>query len=407
MQVDTVTEKVKKEEMVERVTVGLLGHVDHGKTTLVKALTGKWTDTYKEELLRGISIKLGYADLGIYECNGKYTTSEKCRKGKAKPAKIVSFLDAPGHESLMATAVSASAVIDGALFLIAANEPCPQEQTKEHFMILEMLGIKDIVIVQTKLDLVTEERARESYKEIKAFLKGTFAEDAPIIPISGTAQLNIDRVIEAIVKYIEPKPRDKKAPPLFYILRSFDINKPGTPIARLKGGVLGGVIERGTFKKGQSIKILPGIPQGKSHEAKPIETTVVSLHIYEGEVSEAEPGGTVAIGTQLDPTLTKGDRLVGNVVVDKNETDVKVYSSLPIKYKLLERKDIENPPFREGEVLLLNVGSATTAGIISAFKKGVIEVQLRKSVAALKGTAVAIQRRVGQRWRLAAVGSVE
>ena len=170
------------------MNIGMLGHVDHGKTTLTKALTGKWTDTHSEEIKRGISIRLGYADARIYECKKCNILSPKpeCSKcgGKAELLRKISIVDAPGHETLMTTVISATSILDGVIFLIAANEPCPQPQTMEHLLVLNSTGVKKIIVVQTKIDLVTKEKALENYKQIKKFLKGTAAENAPIIPVS-------------------------------------------------------------------------------------------------------------------------------------------------------------------------------------------------------------------------------
>src|SRR3989344_8529533 len=115
------------------VNIGLVGHVDHGKTSLTHALSGKWTDQHSEELKRGITIKLGYADAIFYEGkdengNKTFSTDEKSLK-EAKLLRKVSFVDAPGHETLMATMLSGAAMMDGALLLVAANEKCPQPQT--------------------------------------------------------------------------------------------------------------------------------------------------------------------------------------------------------------------------------------------------------------------------------------
>src|SRR3989338_9270375 len=111
------------------VNIGLVGHVDHGKTSLLQALSGKWTDTHSEEIKRGITIKLGYADAPIYKCDQHtYSTKKQCEK--CEEQRIVSFVDAPGHETLMATMLSGAAIMDGALLLVAANEECPQPQTK-------------------------------------------------------------------------------------------------------------------------------------------------------------------------------------------------------------------------------------------------------------------------------------
>lgn len=229
------------------INIGMIGHVDHGKTTLTKALSGEWTDRHSEELKRGISIRLGYADVAFYKCPqcqgpAAFGTTKKCKNCGADTEflRAVSFVDAPGHETLMATMLSGAALMDGALLLVAANEKCPQPQTKEHLMALSIIGIDKIIIVQNKIDIVSREQAIENYRQIKEFVKGTIAENAPIIPISANRGVNIDMLIEAIEEHIVSKVvRDVDAPPLMHVARSFDINSPGTKPEDLKGGVLG------------------------------------------------------------------------------------------------------------------------------------------------------------------------
>ena len=155
------------------INIGMVGHVDHGKTTLTQALTGKWTDQHSEELKRGISIKLGYADAEFYKVTEKkntiYTSEPNLKKyGKAKNEHLrtVSFVDAPGHETLMAVMLSGAAIMDAAILIIAANEKCPQPQTREHLSALEIMGFDKFIVVQSKIDICTKERALESYKEI-------------------------------------------------------------------------------------------------------------------------------------------------------------------------------------------------------------------------------------------------
>jgi translation initiation factor 2 subunit 3 len=217
------------------VNVGTIGHVDHGKTTLVQALTGTWASRHSEELKRGITIKLGYADMPIYKCPKcpppkNYTIKPYCDacNSKAEFVRAISFVDAPGHEALMATMLSGAAIMDGAILVIAADEPCPQPQTREHLAAAEVSGIKNIIIVQNKIDIVDQKRALDSFKEIKAFVKGTVAENAPIIPISAQRCINIDVLLDAIETIIPTPKRDETKPPLMYIIRSFDVNKPGT-----------------------------------------------------------------------------------------------------------------------------------------------------------------------------------
>ncbi len=110
------------------INIGMIGHVDHGKTTLSQRLTGKWTDEHSEELKRGISIKLGYADAAFYKCHNCddpkcYSTEKKCPVcgGKTELLRVISFVDAPGHETLMAIMLSGAAIMDGAVLVIAAN----------------------------------------------------------------------------------------------------------------------------------------------------------------------------------------------------------------------------------------------------------------------------------------------
>ncbi|MEM0151630.1 MAG: translation initiation factor IF-2 subunit gamma, partial [Thermoplasmata archaeon] len=296
------------------VNIGMVGHVDHGKTTLTKALTGTWTDTYSEEIKRGVSIKLGYADAAFYVCeeNGekRYVSSAnlKCG-GKLILERVVSFVDSPGHETLMATMLSGAAIMNGALLIVAANQKCPQPQTREHLKALEIVGVNQIVIVQNKIDLVTDDRARENYSEIKEFIKGTIAENAPIIPVSAHHDTNIDVLIEAIEKIIKTPQFDESKPPRMYIARSFDVNKPGTPPDKLQGGVIGGSLIQGKFRIGDEIEISPGFQVTKNRKIvwEPIYAEVISLYSGGKSWEEVRPGGLIAIGTKLDPALTKGD----------------------------------------------------------------------------------------------------
>src|SRR3989338_7746055 len=221
-------------ENVPELNVGVVGHIDHGKTTLLSKLTGKFTDTHSEELKRGITIKLGYAEIVIYKCGNEYSTKEISVK-KCAPFRYVSFVGAPGHEMLMATMLSGAAIIDAAILVVAANEGI-KPQTQEHFTALQAKKIKNIIIVQNKIDLVSREKAIENYKKIKEFVKGTIAENAPIIPVSTIQEVNIDKIISEIYKLEIPK-RNPKSEPIFLVARSFDINKPGTKISGMNGGV--------------------------------------------------------------------------------------------------------------------------------------------------------------------------
>jgi translation initiation factor 2 subunit 3 len=402
------------------INIGTIGHVDHGKTTLVQALTGVWASRHSEELRRGITIKLGYADMPVYKCPKcesprNYSTEPVCPNCGSKTTfvRAVSFVDAPGHEALMATMLSGAAIMDGALLVIAADEPCPQPQTREHMAAAEIVGIKNIVIVQNKIDIVDAERARKSYEEIKNFVKGTIAENAPIIPVSAQRGVNIDVLIQAIEEFIPTPKRDETKPPLMYVVRSFDVNKPGTPIEKLEGGVLGGTILQGRFSVGDEIEIRPGI--GTEREGKtvynPLFSEIVSLHAGGKSVEEAHCGGLVGVGTLLDPSYSKADGLTGNIVGCSGVLPPTLLE-LTLETHILEhavgtKELLKVEKINVGETLLLHVGAAITVGKVESVKKDAIVAKLTRPVCAQPGSRVAISRKITGRWRLIGYGMIK
>ncbi len=407
--------KKKSPKLIPEVNIGLVGHVDHGKTSLTAALSGKWTDTHSEELKRGITIRLGYADATIYECpkckgTDKLGTTPKCIKcfSPSKPLRTVSFVDAPGHETLMATVLSGTALMDGALLIISANEKCPQPQTSEHLKVLDIVGIKNIVIVQNKIDLVTKEEALKSYKQIKAFLKGSVAENAPIIPVSAQRNINIDVLIQAIQDNIPTPKRDDTKPLLMVIARSFDVNKPGVPIQSLKGGVVGGSIVEGKLRVGQEVEICPGIRLKEHYE--PVRTVVTGLQKAMTDLEEAGPGGLLGISTELDPFLAKSDTLSGNVLGSPGKMPG-IHDKLVMKVSLMERvigsKDgVKVDNVKTGDVLMLATGTSRTVGSVTSARKGKLEATLKIPICANKGSRIAISRQVQGRWRLIGWGEL-
>ncbi len=394
----------KTEAIQPEINVGLVGHVDHGKTTLTERLSGKWTDTHSEEIKRGITIRLGYADCSFYydEKNKSYTVEHNGNKFVRK----ISFIDAPGHETLMATMLSGAAIMDGALLLVAANEKCPQPQTREHLMALEIIGVKNIVIVQNKIDLVSREQALKNYREIKEFVKGTIAENAPVIPISAQHNVNISKLIEAIEETIKTPERDVKKDPLMFIARSFDINKPGTKIESLAGGVLGGALKQGILNVKDKIEIRPGLKKEKDGAIVylPVLTEVIALKTGGEDVNEVGPGGSFGLLTSLDPSIVKSDSLIGNIVGLQSKMP-DVFFEFNLKPNLLKRvvgakDDLLVDPLKKGETLMLNVNSAATVGIIINIQKAGVHVKLKIPVCASKGDRITISRLIGSRWRL-------
>jgi translation initiation factor 2 subunit 3 len=311
---------------------------------------------------------------------------------------------------LMATMLSGAATIDSAILVIAANEGI-KPQTKEHLMALQAKKIKNIIIVQNKIDLVSEEQALKNYKEIKNFVKGTIAENAPIIPVSAQQEVNIDQLLRALLEIEIPK-RDENSNPIFLVARSFDINKPGSEIKNLKGGVLGGILKKGKLKVGEEIEIKPGLSVKKQNKFEYIPLTTKILSIYKGNqsVEEVLPGASISIETSLDPFMTKTDSLTGCVVSTKGNLP-EMISKIKIKTELFkevlgqeEHQNVEK--IKTGELLMLSVNTTITVGLVQKISENDVELNLNIPIIALKGDNVGIARRIENHWRLIGFGEI-
>lgn len=420
---DIGSSNVDVENSQPEINIGMVGHVDHGKTTLTEKLSGKWTDTHSEEIKRGITIRLGYADTIIYKCNSCASTASetesygvkkicvKCNS-PAIPLRKISIVDAPGHESLMATMLSGSTIMDGALLLVAVNERCPQPQTREHIMALQIAGIKNIVIVQNKIDLVSDEDALANYNAIKEFLKHTQYANAPIIPLSAAHNVNVDALVEAIQTYIPTPKRNQNLDPVMFIARSFDINKPGSLPENMQGGVLGGSVKQGIFRVGDKIEIAPGRMFEEKNQKiwRPLATTITALKTGGSNVELIYPGGSIAILTGLDPVIVKSDSLSGNIVTLPGKLPP-VWTEFNLEVHLLERvvgakEDLVVEPVKMLEPLMLNVNTAATVGVVSELRKKAVKCKLKLAICANIGERVTISRRIDNRFRLIGYGII-
>ena len=408
---------IKKYGYQPCVNIGTAGHVDHGKTTLIQALTGSWTSVHSQELKRGITIRVGYSDAAFYKCKSckepsGYSTTPTCNNcgAESELSRVVSFVDSPGHESLMANMLSGSALMDGALLLVASNEKIPRPQTKEHLLALETLGMKQIVVVQNKVDLLTYEDALANYQDIAKFVKGTSASKSPIVPVSAQSGLNMDALIGIIEDTIKTPELDDTKETIMHVLRSFDVNKPGTRIKDIMGGVIGGSLTQGTFSVGDEIEIKPGIINEKSKKYEPLQTEITSLGTAAGKVDAVKPGGLVAIGTKLDPSMTRSDSFIGSVIArpgtlpDNSNTlklDIKLFDSA-----VGMEKDTKVAPIQTNELLRLNIGTAPVLGQVTSARSNSVEIKLRRPACIFEGGNVAISRRIADRWRLIGAGIV-
>lgn len=418
------------------INIGTIGHVAHGKSTVVRAISGVQTVRFKNELERNITIKLGYANAKIYKCDNpdcerpaRYKSygsgkevSPKCERpgctGRYKLLRHVSFVDCPGHDILMSTMLSGAAVMDAALLLVAGNEPCPQPQTSEHLAAIEIMKLRHVVILQNKVDLMREEAALDHYKSILRFIRGTIADGAPVVPVSAQLKYNIDAVNEFIVSKIPVPVRDFTATPRLIVIRSFDVNKPGTDVDELRGGVAGGSILNGVLKLGDEIEIRPGIvhkKEGTSRvECRPIKSRIQTLYADENSLNFAVPGGLIGVGTHIDPTLCRADRLVGHVLGHISKLP-EIYIELEVNYFLLRRllgvksddkKQAKIQKLAKGEVLMVNVGSTTAGARVINVKADMAKLLLTSPACTEIGENVALSRRVEKHWRLIGWGSI-
>merc|ERR1711963_176956 len=418
------------------INIGTIGHVAHGKSTVVKSISGVQTVRFKNELERNITIKLGYANAKIYKCTNAECPRPGCYKsygsnkedtpmclrkgcgGTMELQRHVSFVDCPGHDILMATMLNGAAVMDAALLLIAGNESCPQPQTSEHLAAIEIMKLQHIIILQNKIDLVRKVSAAEQHQEILKFIEGTVAEGAPVIPISAQLKYNIEVVCEYIEKKIPVPLRDFTSEPHLIIIRSFDVNKPGSEVEDLKGGVAGGSILKGVLRVGQEIEVRPGLVSKDSNgrlTCQPIRSKIVSLFTEQNDLMFAVPGGLIGVGTKIDPTLCRADRMVGQVLGTVG-TLPDILIELEVSYYLLRRllgvriegdkKAAKVSKLAKNEVLMVNIGSLSTGGRVIAVKADLAKIGLTTPVCTEVGEKIALSRRIDKHWRLIGWGQI-
>ncbi|CAI5954669.1 unnamed protein product [Closterium sp. NIES-65] len=400
--------------------------------------TRKQTVRFKNELERNITIKLGYANAKIYKCEDDACPRPMCykaygsskedsplcdvpgfEKARMKLMRHVSFVDCPGHDILMATMLNGAAIMDGALLLIAGNESCPQPQTSEHLAAVEIMRLKHIIILQNKIDLIQESVALNQHDAIQKFIQGTIADGAPVIPISAQLKYNVDVVCEMIIKRIPIPDRDFVSPPNMIVIRSFDVNKPGAEVDDIKGGVAGGSILHGVLRVGQKIEVRPGIVAKDADgniRCTPIFSRIISLFAEQNELQFAVPGGLIGVGTTIDPTLTRADRLVGQVLGEVGALP-DVFVELEINFFLLRRllgvrtkgteKQGKVAKLTKGEVLMLNIGSMSTGARVVAVKNDLAKLHLTSPVCTKTGEKLALSRRVEKHWRLIGWGQIQ
>jgi len=459
------------------IELGAVGHTSHGKTTLVADLTGVHTSKHRDEIARNLTIRLGYANAKLWQCPmchgapDSYVTTRSTVTLAAPPTcsrhsdwtpepvpmrlvRHVSFVDCPGHEALMATMINGAASMDGAMLVIGAQDTCPMPQTANHLLALELMNLDPaaVLVCQNKIDLVDRVRAVASHHEITTFLASTkVAARAPVIPLSAQFKINLEVTRHWIHRRLPVPRRDIRATPRMLVVRSFDVNHPGTELEDLVGGIAGGTLQRGVLRVGDEIEIRPGIvvmhqqtasrPKGAAagaplalptYECTPLRSRIVSLKSEQSSLAFVVPGGLIAVGTQLDPALTRGDRLVGQVIGLPFDMPG-IYSDLQLEYDMLP-STVDAPPepaprasaskkrhapaapsppkFAKNELIVLYIGTkdikatVTSCYVSRKTQAAVVIVRLHYPACTDLQQRISIARRRENRWCLSAVATV-
>ena len=260
--------------MTKQLTLGVIGHVDHGKTALVRALTGIETDRLKEEQERGLSIVLGFS----------YIESDET---------MLDLIDVPGHEDFIRTMISGATGIDGVLMIVAANEGI-MPQTREHFDIAQLLGVNTGVVVVTKSDLVSEDELELTKEEIREYLEGSFLEDAEIVETSALKKLGLEELREALLGLGESS-MERESGDSFFLPVDRAFAMPGF------GAVVTGTLRGGRVRSNSKVEILPW--EGSA--------SVRGLQVHGESTESAGPGQRVAINLRglKKGQIKRGDTL--------------------------------------------------------------------------------------------------
>ena len=272
----------------QHVIVGTSGHIDHGKTALVRALTGTDTDRWEEEKRRGITIDLGFASLEI------------------ESGRVLGFVDVPGHERFVKNMLAGVGGIDVVLLVIAADESV-MPQTREHFEICRLLGVRQGIVALTKSDLVDAEIVDLVKLEVEEFVAGSFLEQAPVIAVSSVTGLGLRELREALAtaaRAVQPRPSDGA------------LRLPVDRVFTMKGfgTVVTGTMTSGCIRADDQVEILPGGQQARVRNIE-VHDQVVSA-VFAGQRTAVNLGGTSKAALERGMSLVEPKRFMTTTQFD-------------------------------------------------------------------------------------------
>lgn len=384
------------------MNIGCLGSVSHGKSTLVKLLTGKSTQQHSKEKVRNITMKVGYANAKIYQdTNNNYVLNET-----NKLVHHFSFVDCPGHHELIEVMMTGANLMNGGIVVVSGNQSINnQPQLRQHLLTAKLVGISKLIFILNKLDLITKTLALERKYELEEYLKTLNIDNPIIIPMALNLGFNKEYLLDAIMTEFPPKiKKDKSETPIFSISRSFDINRNGINPLKMKGGVVGGSIISGKLNNGDDIMISPGqIKFDKSKGKwlnKPFISKVVTLKSDNENLDNITYGGLTAVGLEIDPFFTQTDRLKGQILHSKNNP-IKCLSKITCQIMTLD-----DYTFKLNQIYYLQIGCSTVQGKILQINKNKVTFNLSKLVPIYKELKVLVSNKINKMIELIGVGEI-
>lgn len=395
-------------------TIGLLGSVADGKSTLVFATTGTKTQRYQSEQVRNITIKPGYANIKIWESdNNYYSTSSnqydyEINDKKCNLVHHLSFVDCPGHQELILTMLSSIKLMHNIIIVVSAEESITKKpQLIQHLKAIKLSNIKNVIVCLNKLDLVDKKIAMERYNELKKVLEEYDIEPLSIIPTSFSRKIGVGSLLEDIIKFFPKKIYDEKSKSYFLTTRSFDINRKGIDYTEISGGVLGGSCLSGKLKVGDEIEIKPGILSVDSNKkiiSKSIITKIQSIQTDTSSLDELFPGSLAGLKTDIDPFYCKNDSLSGNVI-GLVGTLPPTYDNIKLKYKIIE-EFVKNWKPKVDNTIYLQIETNSISSKISSINDDVLEVILSKPMCIFDDTMIVISHKENNMQELVGIGKI-
>ena len=383
-----------------KFNIAFLGHVAHGKSSCVRACTDIVTQQDSREKVKNITINLGYANMKIWRdpsgklySSGSHVFSYQNTSGEdCELVNHISCSDCPGHQSLIQTMLSAISTVDGAIVIVAVNEPLSSSpQLIQHLAAAKLAKINKIIVCMNKIDLVTKDVVMQRKQELDELLSQYEIVPHVVIPTCFNQKIGINRLAIAIMELFNPSEdieTSNHSDPLFAISRTFDVNKPGTPWDQVIGGVFGGSLQSGTIKKGDVLEIRPGLVMKNKDgqfECTPFQTKVLSIESQRMALESLSRGGLASISTDIDPYYFKGngqakgtkkDSLIGHVVGTPGKMP-SVFIEVCFDMNLVTTFGFSWKPVVK-DVIVIQIGTRVCDALVKEIKKNTIKVELAK-----------------------------